>query len=74
MLMDSRTIHRGTANHSCGATATDRLLLYCSFQIPKNAPPGSTYTMLDEYRGRFKLSGYEKWADPHGRENELGEM
>ena len=30
--------------------------------------------MLDEYKGRFKLSGYETWADPHGREYELGEM
>ena len=33
LLMDSRTIHRGTANHSCGVTATDCLLLYCSFQV-----------------------------------------
>lgn len=60
LLMDSRAVHRGSANVSAGR----RVLLYASFQVPNNAPPGSTYSLLEEYRGRFRLRNHARWRDP----------
>ena len=40
------------------------MLLYVSFQVPNNAPPGSTYSLLEEYQGRFRLRNHERWRDP----------
>jgi len=60
MLMDSRAIHRGGANEG-GARRT---LMVCTFQVPNNPAPGSTYSLLDEYAGRFRLGGFERWQDP----------
>lgn len=66
LLVDSRTWHRGSSNVS----SLRRSLLYVSFQVPANAPPGSTYSLLDEYRGRFRLSNLHRWRDPFAREEE----
>ena len=60
LLMDSRVIHRGGANDG----AKRRTLLVCTFQVPNNPAPGSTYSLLDEYAGRFRLGGFERWKDP----------
>jgi hypothetical protein len=81
LLMDSRAIHRGSANnspHGCVDDASDaaliggpegrRVLLYVSFQVPNNAPPGSTYSLLEEYQGRFRLRSHERWRDPNAEE------
>lgn len=58
--MDSRAWHRGGAN-----TSTDRrVLLYLTLRVPGSAPLGSTYSLLEEYQGRFRLSRLERWADP----------
>ena len=62
LLMDSRAIHRGSANVGAGGR---RVLMYASFQVPNNAPPGSTYSMLEEYQGRFRLRSHERWRDPN---------
>lgn len=59
LLMDSRAWHRGGANTS----QARRVLLYLTFRVPGNAPLGSTYSLLDEYQGRFRLSRVERWAD-----------
>lgn len=60
LLMDSRVIHRGGANDG----GKRRTLLVCTFQVPNNPAPGSTYSLLDEYAGRFRLGGFERWKDP----------
>ena len=60
LLMDSRVIHRGGANEG----GKRRTLLVCTFQVPNNPAPGSTYSLLDEYAGRFRLGGFERWKDP----------
>mmetsp|Transcript_38322 Transcript_38322/g.61480 ORF Transcript_38322/g.61480 Transcript_38322/m.61480 type:complete len:118 (-) Transcript_38322:60-413(-) len=64
LLMDSRAVHRGAAN-----LRMRRVLLYVSFQVPNNAPPGSTYSLLDEYRGRFRLRSHVQWRDPNAEES-----
>ena len=68
LLMDSRAVHRGSANVSFqtgdGDGGRRRVLLYASFQVPNNAPPGSTYSLLEEYQGRFRLRNHLRWRDP----------
>ena len=58
LLMDSRTIHRGSSNV---AEHARRKLAYASFLVPANPPPGSTYSLLEEYAGRFRLRAHERW-------------
>lgn len=58
LLMDSRTIHRGSSNV---AERARRRLAYASFLVPANPPPGSTYSLLEEYAGRFRLRAHERW-------------
>jgi hypothetical protein len=64
LLMDSRVWHLGGANRS----AKRRTLLYISMQVPNNAPTGSTYSLLDEYQGRFSLSNRSRWRDASATE------
>eukprot|EP00192_Tetraselmis_astigmatica_P020724 CAMPEP_0117654604 /NCGR_PEP_ID=MMETSP0804-20121206/3832_1 /TAXON_ID=1074897 /ORGANISM="Tetraselmis astigmatica, Strain CCMP880" /LENGTH=300 /DNA_ID=CAMNT_0005460895 /DNA_START=212 /DNA_END=1111 /DNA_ORIENTATION=- len=59
LLMDSRLWHRGGANTS----SQRRSLMYVTLKVPGNTPPGSTYSLLDEYCGRFRLRNYNKWKD-----------
>jgi hypothetical protein len=67
--MDSRALHRGSAN----VGSTRRVLLYVSFQVPNNPAPGSTYSLLEEYRGRFRLRRFERWRDPVAEADAEGE-
>eukprot|EP00928_Gymnodinium_smaydae_P022410 TRINITY_DN18834_c0_g1_i2.p1 TRINITY_DN18834_c0_g1~~TRINITY_DN18834_c0_g1_i2.p1 ORF type:complete len:275 (-),score=50.51 TRINITY_DN18834_c0_g1_i2:150-974(-) len=59
LVMDSRVLHCGGANVS----KERRRLLYVTLQVPHNAPRGSTYSLLDDYRGRFSLASLEDWRD-----------
>jgi hypothetical protein len=59
--MDSRAVHRGSAN---GERGERRTLLYVTLQVPENAPPGSTYSLLPEYRGRLRLRTLDRWGAP----------
>ena len=61
LLMDSRAVHRGSAN---GERGERRTLLYVTLQVPENAPPGSTYSLLPEYRGRLRLRTLDRWGAP----------
>ena len=59
MMMDSRTLHCGSANTS----TQRRRLLYMTFHVPHNMPGGSTYSLLEEYAGKFVLGRCEQWKD-----------
>ena len=36
-----------------------------TFNAPFSTPPGSTYSLLDEYVDRFSLRRCETWEDPY---------
>ena len=56
-VMDSRLWHRG----GCNASVSRRRLLYVTFAAPHCFPPGSTYSILDEFVGRLRLRNYDCW-------------
>lgn len=58
LLMDSRLIHRGSANSSKDA---ERLLFYTSWLLPGATAAGSTHSIFPEYGARFRLSGWRSW-------------
>ena len=53
-MMDSRLWHRGGGN----ASQRRRRLLYVTFGVPYCRPEGSTYSLLEELKGRLKLRDF----------------
>ena len=60
LLFDSRLLHCGGANTS----TSRRRMLYVTWKIPYCEPLGSTYSLLPEYEGRFRLRNFHSWRDP----------
>ena len=60
LLFDSRVLHCGGANTS----AKRRRMLYVTWKIPYCEPSGSTYSLLPEYAGQFRLRNFRRWRDP----------
>ena len=61
VLMDSRLLHRGTANLS----ESHRYLFYCSWAPEESTLKSSTNTILDSYRDCLILQKWSQWlADP----------
>ena len=62
-VMDSRLYHCGGANLS----DQRRRVLCVSFAVPYCEPPGSTYSLLWELRGKFRLKHHTSWfSTVHG--------
>lgn len=61
IIMDSRAFHYGGQNTS----NTRRILAYFTLQVPGNTPQGSTYSLRDHYKHRFRLKNYKQWQDPY---------
>ena len=56
-VMDSRLYHQGCANKS----DQRRRVLCASFAVPHCEPPGSTYSLLYEMRGKLRLKNWHSW-------------
>lgn len=56
-LFDSRCLHAGAANVS----RRQRVLFYCSFIKAEHAS-ASCGTLLESYRGRYKLQDWRQWV------------
>ncbi|CAK0863929.1 unnamed protein product, partial [Prorocentrum cordatum] len=55
VLMDSRLLHCGGRNAAEGEGGRRRRLLVATWQLPGNAPVGSTYSIRGELAGRLRL-------------------
>ena len=58
LLMDSRTVHRGSSH------VTERARLEARtrrFSSPRSARRGARDSLLEEYAGRFRLGAHERW-------------
>ena len=56
-VMDSRLYHKGCSNES----DQRRRVLCASFALPHCEPPGSTYSLLYEMRGKLRLKNRHAW-------------
>lgn len=66
LVFDSRVLHCGGANMS----TKRRRMLYVTWRIPYCEPSGSTYSLLPEYEGQFRLRNLHRWRDPTKPANE----
>lgn len=59
VLMDSRLLHCGGANLLSDLGGSRRRLLYTTWQMPGNAPGGSTYSIRSNLQGRLRLEDFQ---------------